>query len=560
MKLNWNLSNNIKPLFNIKELFRRLSIVQKFSVSVILLIFLIMIILSTLIIEHQRRILKAEMESNQKLIINNFAKDIVDSLMFLDPLRLDEHINTISQTTECTYAMVLNSDGRVVSHTNRRLLGQAILLSDGSKTYLSFMKEIGFFQDVSDISIEEIAVPVKIGHEIIGLAVIGFSKERMESFISQNLRGLKNHIIIISAFMMFIGIFGSFALARLLTTPMKKLKDKMQIVQTGKLDTTDIPDTNLLDCREIMQCNKIECPAYGKKRCWTIPGTMCYDKIQYNVVEKINDCRQCFVYRRSCGDEIGELFEAFNEMVIKLRNSIREIDEINTEKVRLEKLSALGEMSMTVAHEIKNPLNAIRGSALYLKDNFKGEVLQEFLSIIEEETNRLNDIVSSYLMFAKPTPLKPEIADVNKIITETANLIRQEAADTNKEVIMKLDNNIPQSMIDSQQIKQALLNILVNSLDATDEGDTIEINTQALNGKINIIIRDNGMGINEEIISDIFKPFYTTKTRGSGLGLACVDRIIKDHKGTTSIKSEIGKGTEFTITIPIKLYEPQNAK
>lgn len=527
---------------------------QKFSVSVILLIFLIMIILSTLIIEHQRKTLKTEMDNNQKLIINNFAKDIVEPLMFLDPLRLDEHTNIISQSTKCIYAMVINSDRRAVSHTDRRLLGQAFPPLEGDKTYFSLIQQKGFFQNISESSIKEIAVPVKIGHEIIGLAVIGFSKERMESFISQNLKGLKNHIIIISGLMMLIGILGSFALARALTTPMKKLKDKMQIVQTGNLNADDTGD-NLLNCWEVMECNERECPAYGRKRCWNITGTRCYGKIQQGIIQKISDCRKCIVYRESCGDEIGELVETFNEMVIKLRNSLKEIEEINIKKARLEKLSALGEMSMTVAHEIKNPLNAIRGAATYLKDNFKGEVLSEFLSIIEEETKRLNDIVNSYLIFAKPTPLKLEISDLNKVIKETVNLIRQESADSNKEVITRLDDKIPQFMIDAQQIKQALLNILVNSLDATEESDTIEIFTHALDGKVCIIVRDTGSGISEEIISDIFKPFYTTKTRGSGLGLACVDRIIKDHKGTISIKSKAGRGTEFTIILPCSRVE-----
>lgn len=559
MKLNWKSLKNIKMVFNIRAVFRRLSIVQKFSVSVILLIFLIMIILSTLIIEHQRKTLKAEMDSSQKLIINNFAKDIVEPLMFLDPLRLDEHTNIISQTTECIYVMVINNEGLVVSNTNRRLLGQTMPILEGNKTYLSFIQQQGFFQNISELSVEEIAVPVKIGHEIIGMAVIGFSKERMETFISKNLKGLKNHIIVISALIMLLGILGSFGLARALTTPMKKLKDKMQCVQTGDLSVDDTGG-NLPNCWEIMQCNEKECPAYGKKRCWSVTGTRCYGKIQQDVVEKISDCRKCIVYRESCGDEIGELVEAFNDMVIKLRNSIRELEEINIEKAHLEKLSAIGEMSMTVAHEIKNPLNAIKGAASYLKDNFKGEVLREFLSIIEEETNRLNDIVSSYLMFAKPAPLKLDISDLNKIIMETVNLIRQEATDSNKEVIARLDDNIPPFMMDAQQIKQALLNILVNSLDATEEGDTIEILSYILDGKINIVIRDTGSGISETIISDIFKPFYTTKTRGSGLGLACVDRIIKDHKGTISIKSEVGKETEFTIAFPLVRNERYNAK
>ncbi len=550
MKLNWKRLNNIKRNLNIRAAFRKLSIVQKFSVSVILLILLIMIILSTMIIEHQRNTLKAEMDSSQMLIISNFAKDIVEPLLFLDPLRLDEQIIIISQTTGCVYAMVMDRDNRIIAHTNRKLLGQKILAVEANSTYFSFIQKTVTSLNIPEKSLKEISVPVKIGNEIIGMVIIGFSKEMMENSINQNLSRLKNHIILISGLIMLIGILGSFALARVLVTPMKKLKNKMLLVQAGNL-SVDESGEKLLNCWEVLSCNESECPAYGGKRCWTITGTKCFGKTQGDVFEKINDCRKCIVYRESCGDEIGELVEAFNEMIIKLRNSIKELEEINIEKARLEKLSAIGEMSMTVAHEIKNPLNAIRGAASYLKDNFKGEVLREFLSIIEEETIRLNDIVSTYLMFAKPAPIKLEVADLHKTITETVNLIRQEAADSNKEVITKLDKNLSPFPIDAQQLKQAFLNILVNSLDATKEGGRIEIATQSSDGKVNIIISDDGSGIRQEIISDIFKPFYTTKTRGSGLGLAFVDRIIKDHKGTISVKSEVNKGTEFRIILPI---------
>ena len=550
MKLNWKSLSNIKDRLNVRKAFRKLSIVQKFSVSVILLIFLIMISVSTLIIDHQRNALKTEMDNNQMLIINNFAKDIIEPLMFLDPLRLDEHTNVISQSTGCIYAMVLDKNGRIVAHTNRKLLGQAFPAIEKDRTYFALIQQSGIFQNIREDSVKEFSAPVKIGHEILGMAVIGYSRERMEAFISQSLRSLKNYIIVISGLIMLVGILGSFALARVLTTPMKKLRSKMELVQTGNFDAVD-PGEDMLNCWEVLKCNEKDCPARGKKRCWMIAGTKCFGRVQDDVFEKIKDCRQCIVYRESCGDEMGELVEAFNEMIIKLRNSLKELEDINNEKVRLEKLSALGEMSMTVAHEIKNPLNAIRGAATYLKDNFKGEVLREFLSIIEEETKRLNDIVSTYLIFAKPAPLKLQVSDLNKTIMETVNLIRQEAMDSNKEVITKLDDNVPQFRLDARQLKQALLNILVNSLDATEEGDSIEIVTHASDGRANIIIKDTGSGISEEIISDIFKPFYTTKTRGSGLGLACVDRIVKDHKGDISIKSETGKGTEFKITLPV---------
>jgi nitrogen-specific signal transduction histidine kinase len=445
---------------------------------------------------------------------------------------------------------IVDRNERIVAHTNSKLLGQTLPADIRKYTDLVINRGKEYILDISEDDIKEILIPVKAGYEVVGMVFVGFSKKSAEGVIEHNLKGLKKHILLISGVVMVIGIWGSFGLARLLTTPMKKLKEKMELVQAGNLDA-EVPNDYLLNCWEVLDCEAKECPAYGQKRCWTVPGTMCYGGLQGDVFEKICDCKNCIVYKESCGDEIGELIEVFNQMIKKLKDSIKELEETGKEKTRLEKLSALGEMSMTVAHEIKNPLNAIRGAVSYLQNNFKGEVLKEFLSIIEEETKRLNEIVTSFLRFSKPSPLNLEVSDMNKLIRETVELVRQEATENNVEVIMSLDEKIPPFKFDTQQLKQALLNIIVNSLDATKAGDTIKINTEIFDSKVHVVIKDTGTGISEEIISEMFKPFFSTKTRGSGLGLACVERIVKDHKGDISVKSEVGKGTEFIITLPV---------
>lgn len=535
---------------NIKGILRKLSLVQKFSVAVIFLIFIIMIVVNTLIITHQRSALRSEMNNNHLVVVRNLAKDAVEPLIFKDPLRLDEMVRITAQAPGCMYAGVVDYGKRIVAHTDRKLLGQALPRKIHNYTDLVINRGKEYIRDISDEDIKEIMLPVKAGYEVVGMAIVGFSKESIDGVIEDNLKGLKNHVLLISGLVMLIGIWGSFGLARLLTTPMKKLKDKMELVQTGNLDV-EVPNDYLLNCWDVLECEAKECPAYGKKRCWTISGTMCYGGLQGDVFEKICECKNCIVYRESCGDEIGELIEVFNQMIKKLKDSIKELEETSREKTRLEKLSALGEMSMTVAHEIKNPLNAIRGAVSYLQDNFKGEVLKEFLSIIEEETRRLNEIVTSFLRFSRPSPLHLQVSDMNRIISETVELVRQEATGNNVEVIMSLDERIPSFKFDAQQLKQALLNIIVNSLDATKAGDTIKINTEIFDSHVHIMIRDTGMGMSGDIISDIFKPFFSTKTRGSGLGLACVERIVKDHKGDISVRSEVGKGTEFIITLPV---------
>ena len=393
-------------------------------------------------------------------------------------------------------------------------------------------------------------VPVEIGYERIGTAVAGFSKERMDGLIAGSLTGLERYIIIISGIMLLTGIGGAFMLSKVLTTPMRNLRGKMQSVRAGVLDIAI--EEHGPDCRKVLMCGRADCPAFGKSRCWTVKGTKCYGLSQDNMQDKIELCRNCPVYREASGDEIGELIESFNDMVIRLKESMDELERSNREKARLEKLSALGEMSMTVAHEVKNPLNAIRGAVSYLKNNFEGEVLNEFLSIIEQETKRLNEIVTEYLVFSKPAPLKLITSDLNRAIVDMVDLVRQEATENNVEIVTNLDEALEPFRFDLQQIKQALLNILVNALDATLPGDTIRIATGVREGMVDVIIQDSGQGIVKEIIPEIFKPFYTTKTRGSGLGLACVERIVRDHRGEISVMSETGKGTEFIISLPME--------
>jgi signal transduction histidine kinase len=143
------------------------------------------------------------------------------------------------------------------------------------------------------------------------------------------------------------------------------------------------------------------------------------------------------------------------------------------------------------------------------------------------------------------------MTDINALVKSTVELVRQEATDRNIEVIILTDEHVPPVQCDFSRMKQALLNLLLNAIDASTAGNTIIITTEAAGARMNLSVQDTGRGILPEEIENIFKPFYTTKTRGSGLGLAIVDRIVKEHQGEIAVESTVGKGTKFTMVIPV---------
>lgn len=244
-------------------------------------------------------------------------------------------------------------------------------------------------------------------------------------------------------------------------------------------------------------------------------------------------------------DEIGKLSKAFNDMVVKLRDSLSERD-------RLSRLAATGELSATLAHEIKNPLNAIGSAALYLRKNFKGSLIREFVKIIHDEVSRINKLTSNLLNFAKPLHPEPSHADINRLVEDTVNLLKEECDDRGLTIETELQGDIPLILFDYNQMKQVLINLLLNSFDADSKGGRIKIRTSVSNGDVHLSIQDFGRGIKEEDMNNIFNPFFTTKTRGTGLGLSITRKTIKEHGGDIVVESIPGEGSTFTVSIPGK--------
>jgi signal transduction histidine kinase len=241
-------------------------------------------------------------------------------------------------------------------------------------------------------------------------------------------------------------------------------------------------------------------------------------------------------------DEIGELSGAFNDMLNRLDNAIEEQE-------RMSRLAATGELAATLAHEIKNPLNAIGGAATYIGKNTKGSLAKEFVSVITSEVSRINKLTTTLMSFSKTAEPNPEPNDLNKVVTDSLTLLSKESPDLQVTVTEELAKDLPLTDFDYNQIKQMIINLLINAHDAVSENGEIKVKTWQKRNKTYLAVEDNGSGISPEIIHNIFNPFFTTKTRGTGLGLAVSKRIAKEHGGDLTVKSTLGEGSTFTLEL-----------
>jgi len=205
-----------------------------------------------------------------------------------------------------------------------------------------------------------------------------------------------------------------------------------------------------------------------------------------------------------------------------------------------------------MAHEIRNPLGAIKGAAEILKDDYRpGDARYEFIQILLKETDRLNHIVQEFLGFAKPKQPDFQQADLNEAIESVLTLTAQEAKKAGVTVEKRLDPAIGKRALDPGLLRQAFLNLVLNAIQAMDSGGVLTIRSRLHRDAVEITIADTGAGIGEENRKKLFSPFFTTKKNGTGLGLAITYRIIENHRGTIHVASEPGKGTTFTVQLPI---------
>jgi two-component system NtrC family sensor kinase len=255
-------------------------------------------------------------------------------------------------------------------------------------------------------------------------------------------------------------------------------------------------------------------------------------------------------------DEIAELGTSFNYMTSALKKRDEQLKEMTRQQLmRSERLATLGQLAAGVAHEINNPIAGILTYIRLIQKRITkapdcgDNDLKRYLTIMERETDRCGTIVRNLLDFARQSEPNLKSVDVNIIINESLELLDHKLRLQNIE-IEKQYGKTPQIIGDFAQLQQSFMNLILNASEAMENGGKLTIKTQLAEGMVEIEFIDTGKGIPKENLTKIFEPFFTTKQKGTGLGLSVVFGIINRHQGEIEIKSDIGKGTIFTIRLP----------
>jgi signal transduction histidine kinase len=238
---------------------------------------------------------------------------------------------------------------------------------------------------------------------------------------------------------------------------------------------------------------------------------------------------------------------------------IKEVRDLEAEVLHRERLSSMGNLAATVAHEVRNPLNAISMALQRLKIEFRPAQDQDEYSHLTElmlgEVRRLNSTVEQFLSLARPVEIKPEELRLQDILEELAVLEADNAKQLKVQIRVVAPPDLPLLKADREYLRQTLLNLILNGLQAMPEGGTLTLEANATDGNFLITITDTGVGIPKKNLPRIFEPYFTTKAKGSGLGLAITHRIVEAHGGKITVSSEVGRGCRFQITLPINGVE-----
>ena len=453
--------------------------------------------LTYLTIRSQRNLLLTQMAERAKAGINLMELSVTGALYNLDTYRLETIARETKALPDVDYAYIFDSEGRIVGDFHE----------DQNQLFSTFTDELGqkilksnaTLVNIVDERILDISKTVNLGHQKLGGIRLGFDLNP----IMEEIRNVTLTSVAAASAIFVIGLIIIFVITMRMTKPIERLTLAAKRIEGGDL--------------------------------------------QYRVS----------IHR---DDEIGTLAAAFDQMAERLMERERELKESQNILRRADRLSSLGLLTAGLAHEIRNPLVAIRTFTQLLPERYDDAEFREgFQGLALKEVDRICGLITDLLSFARPS--RPNVAEenLNDVVESIARILETEAKEKGVEITREFSANLPKAWIDREQMKQVFMNLILNAIQAMKEGGSIYISTRSYSKNeagqpeqyVQVEIRDTGVGIPEENLDHIFDPFFTSKDEGSGLGLSISHQIVQEHGGYVTVESKIGAGTAFFINLPV---------
>jgi signal transduction histidine kinase len=471
---------------------------------------------------------------------------IVDPLLAMDYLRMRDLLDEVVRTgQEAAFVFVLDQSGRPLVHTFTGGFPTDLLeanpLRSGEKYRIQLLL-------MGNHRVYDFAVPVSVGDRVIGTVRLGISQE----MVAKSVKTLLWTILLATGIAVLVSALVGAILSRTVTRRIEMLHLSAQEIVKGNLDLKTLEPPRVT-CWEFMNCNNDQCPAYGNlsQRCWYLSGTLCPSCPEGEYSEKIDSCKQCYVYWMNSGDEIQQLGEYFEHMALTLKRRMEELKVYQERMVQSQKLESLGRLAAGVAHELNTPLGIILGyTQLLLRDFPPDSEAHESLRVVERHCRVCKKIVSDLLGFSRSSGTQKKPIDLNLVLKQVLGVMEHSFELDRITLHRELCPDLPLVFGDQEKLLQVFLNLLKNACDAIGGSEgRITVTTACDPGKeeVTVTVADTGPGIPMDIRNKIFDPFFTTKAvgKGSGLGLSVSFGIIRDHGGSITLQSvETPSGTD----------------
>ncbi|MEK4971876.1 ATP-binding protein [Niallia sp. FSL R7-0648] len=249
--------------------------------------------------------------------------------------------------------------------------------------------------------------------------------------------------------------------------------------------------------------------------------------------------------------EYRNKFNIYSGLSITTLRDITENTLLGEQLRKSSTLNVVGELAAGIAHEIRNPMTALKGFIQLLEDGVASQENEMYFSVIKTELTRIESIINEFLLLAKPQAVQYVKRDIRQIMNDTIELLYAQAVLQNVQIIKMFTEDMPTIYCEPNQLKQVFINIIKNAIEALEDGGEIAVSIEYKQDYFHIAIRDNGRGMGKEILARIGEPFYTTKEKGTGLGLLVSYQIIEEHQGKVTVESEPGVGTTFHLVLPV---------